>query len=95
VRKLLSVCTAAALLLVAAPAFAEWSITNKDHASYELTKTCGGKTEKWSIAGGETKKLSIPAGATSCTITVVKTGTSCTVRDGGSCVIASSKIAGG
>lgn len=74
-------------------AFAEWSIRNDDHNSYELTKKCGSKSEDWSIAGKVTKKLSIPAGATSCTITVKKTNTSCTVKDGGSCKIVSGKIA--
>jgi hypothetical protein len=73
-------------------AFAEWSITNDDHSSYELLKTCGSKTENWSIAGKVTKRLSIPAGATSCTVTVKKTNTSCTVKDGGRCIIKSSKI---
>jgi len=68
-------------------AFAEWSIRNTDDASYELTKQCGSKTEDWSIAGGASKKLSIPAGATSCTITVKKTKTSCTVKDNETCVI--------
>jgi hypothetical protein len=68
-------------------AFAEWTIRNDDDASYELIKECGGKKEDWSIAGGVTKKLSIPAGATSCTITVKKTKTSCTVKDGETCVI--------
>jgi hypothetical protein len=78
---------------LATSAFAEWSLTNKDAASYELTKTCGGKSEDTSVAGGvSNRKFSIPAGATSCTITVKKTNTSCTVKDGESCVIVSSKI---
>lgn len=68
-------------------AFAEWTLRNDDDASYELTKQCGSKTEDWSVAGKVTKKQSIPAGATSCTITVKKTRTSCTVKDGGTCVI--------
>lgn len=72
-------------------ALAEWSITNADANSYSLIKACGSKTEDWSIAGGTTKKLSIPAGATSCTITLKDT--SCTIKDGGSCVIKSGKIA--
>jgi hypothetical protein len=84
----------ASLALTAGTAFAEWTIRNDDHASYELTKECGGKTEDWSIAGKVTKKLSIPAGATSCKITVKKTSTSCTVKDGEMCVIdGSGKIA--
>ncbi|MEO8699855.1 MAG: hypothetical protein ABI867_07415 [Kofleriaceae bacterium] len=75
-------------------AFAEWTIRNDDQSSYELTKDCSGKKEDWSIAGKVTKKLSIPAGATSCTITVKKTKTSCTVKDGEACVIdGSGKIA--
>lgn len=82
------------LCLTAGSAFAEWTIRNDDDASYELTKQCGSKTEGWSIAGGVTKKLSIPAGATSCTITVKKTNTSCTVKDRETCVIdGSGKIA--
>jgi hypothetical protein len=72
-------------------AFAEWSITNADANSYSLVKACGSNTDDWSIAGGVTKKLSIPAGATSCTITLKDT--SCTVKDGGACVIKSGKIA--
>ena len=79
--------------LTSATAFAEWSIRNDDHASYELKKECGSKSEDWSIAGKVTKKLSIPAGATSCTITVKSSKTSCTVKDGETCVIASGKIA--
>ena len=82
---------AAVLLLgFTGTAFAEWSITNDDHSSYELTKQCGSTKEDWSIAGKVTKKLSIPAGATTCTITVKKTNTSCTVKDGESCLIDSS-----
>jgi hypothetical protein len=84
--------TALTTFALTGTAFAEWSITNDDHSSYELVKQCGSKTENWSIAGKVTKKLSIPAGATSCTITVKKTNTSCTVKDGGSCVIRSGKI---
>ena len=68
-------------------ALAEWTIRNDDHSSYELVKQCGSKTEDWSIAGKVSKKLSIPAGATSCTITVKRTKTSCTVKDGETCVI--------
>ena len=79
--------------LTTATAFAEWTIRNDDHASYELKKACGSKTEDWSIAGKVTKKLSIPAGSTSCTITEKRSGTSCTVKDGETCVIASGKIA--
>lgn len=81
----------AALLLVPAVAHAEWAITNKDANSYAFTKTCGSKTEDFSIAGGTTRKYSIPAGTTSCTLTL--NNTSCTVRDGEACVIQSSKIA--
>jgi hypothetical protein len=84
--------TALILAFTAGTALAEWSIRNDDHSSYELTKKCGSKTEDWSIAGKVTKKLSIPAGATSCTITVKKSNTSCTVKDGGACKIASGKI---
>jgi hypothetical protein len=92
--KTLLVSIIAALALTAGTALAEWTIRNDDDASYELTKACGSKTEGWSIAGGATKKLSIPAGATSCTITVKKTNTSCTVKDGETCVIdGSGKIA--
>ncbi len=91
-KKLLPAIVVASVLCFAGTAFAQWTITNKDHSSYELIKKCGSKTEKWSIAGKVTKKLSIPAGATSCTITVKKTNTSCTVKDGGSCVIERSKI---
>ncbi len=92
-RTKLGLCTIAAFLgLTTATAFAEWSIRNDDHSSYELKKECGSKSEDWSIAGKVTKKLSIPAGATSCTITVKKSSTSCTVKDGETCVIASSKI---
>lgn len=88
------IVTALAILgLAGGTAFAEWTITNDDHSSYELTKECGSKKEDWSIAGKVTKKLSIPAGAKDCKITVKKTGTSCTVKDGETCVIASSKIA--
>ena len=83
----------AVLGLTSATAFAEWSIRNDDHASYDLKKECGSKSEDWSIAGKVTKKLSIPAGATSCTITVKNSKTSCTVKDGETCVIASGKIA--
>ena len=82
----------AAVFLGAGAAMAEWTITNDDHSSYELTKKCGSKQVKWSIAGKVTKKLSIPAGATSCTITVKKTDTSCTVKDREGCVIKSGKI---
>jgi hypothetical protein len=93
-RMKLALFTTFALLgLTAGTAFAEWSIRNDDHSSYELKKQCGSKTEDWSIAGKVTKKLSIPAGATSCTITVKQSSTSCTVKDGETCVIASGKIA--
>jgi hypothetical protein len=80
------------LLALTGTAAAEWTITNDDAASYELTKKCGDKSEAWSIAGKVTKKLSIPAGAKSCTITVKKSNTSCTVKDGESCKISSGKI---
>jgi hypothetical protein len=80
------------LLFVATPAFAEWSITNKDNSSYELKKACGSSSEDWSIAGGVTKRLSIPAGATSCTITMKNGGGACTVKDGEGCTISSGKI---
>jgi len=84
----------ATFALTSGSAFAEWTIRNTDSSSYELVKECGGKKEDWSIAGGVTKKLSIPAGATSCTITVKRTNTSCTVKDGEGCVInGSGKIA--
>jgi hypothetical protein len=83
----------AVLGLTASTALAEWTIRNDDHSSYELKKECGSKSEDWSIAGKVTKKLSIPAGATSCKITVKRSGTSCTVKDGETCVIASGKIA--
>ncbi len=83
----------AILGLTTGTAFAEWTIRNDDHSSYELKKDCGSKSEDWSIAGKVAKKLSIPAGATSCTITVKRSGTSCTVKDGETCVIASGKIA--
>jgi hypothetical protein len=83
----------AVLGFTTATAFAEWTIRNDDHASYELTKSCGGKKEDWSVAGKVTKKQSIPAGTTSCTITVKQSNTSCTVKDGETCVIASGKIA--
>jgi len=82
----------ALLTLGAGTAFAEWTIRNDDHASYELKKECGGRSEDWSIAGKVEKKLSIPAGATSCTITEKRSNTSCTVKDGETCVIASGKI---
>jgi hypothetical protein len=85
--------TVLTVLALTGTAAAEWSITNDDQASYELVKKCGDKTENWSIAGKVTKKLSIPAGATSCTITVKKSNTSCTVKDGQRCKIASGKIA--
>lgn len=90
--RLLSTLSLVAVLGVPALARAEWSLTNDDHASHELKKECGAKAEDWSIAGKVTKKLSIPAGATQCTITVKRSGTSCTVRDGEGCVIASGKI---
>jgi hypothetical protein len=83
----------AVLGLTTTSAFAEWSLRNDDHASYELTKECGSKKEDWSVAGKVTKKQSIPAGATACTITLKKSNTSCTVKDGETCVIASGKIA--
>lgn len=83
-KKLLSITL---LLGLTGTAFAEWSITNTDDSSYELTKQCGSTKEDWSIAGKVTKKLSIPAGATSCTITVKKTNSSCTVKDGETCTI--------
>jgi predicted secreted Zn-dependent protease len=81
---------AVALLLAPAIAHAEWEITNKDANSYAFTKTCGSKTENFSIAGGTPRRYSIPAGATSCTLTL--NNTSCTVRDGQACEIKSSKI---
>ena len=82
-----SLLTGLTLVCLTGSAFAEWSITNNDNSSYELTKQCGSSKEDWSIAGKVTKKLSIPAGATSCTITVKKTNTSCTVKDNETCVI--------
>jgi len=91
-RKILSALAAVTVLGIASPAFAEWTITNNDHSNYELIKSCGGKTEAWSIAGKVSKRLSIPAGTTSCTITVKSNGTSCTVKDGQGCTIASGKI---
>ena len=90
-RLLLSTIT---LLGLTGTALAEWSIRNDDDSSYELVKKCGDASEDWSIAGKVTKKLSIPAGATSCTITVKKTGSACTVKDNETCVIdRSGKIA--
>jgi hypothetical protein len=74
------------VLALSGTAFAEWTIRNDDNSSYELVKDCG-KPEAWSIAGKVTKKLSIPAGATQCKITVKRTNTSCTVKDGETCVI--------
>ncbi|HEU0033376.1 MAG TPA: hypothetical protein VFQ53_22245 [Kofleriaceae bacterium] len=91
-KKKLLALSAVTLLGLTGTAFAEWTIRNDDHSSYELVKECGGKKEDWSIAGKVEKKLSIPAGATSCTITVKSTSTSCTVKDGEGCVIASGKI---
>ncbi len=79
------------LLLVPGLAHAEWEITNKDANSYAFKKTCGSKTEDFSIAGGTTRRYSIPAGATSCTLTL--NSTSCPVKDGQGCEIKSSKIA--
>lgn len=78
--------------LTTSTAFAEWTIRNDDHASYELKKECGSRSEDWSIAGKVTKKLSIPAGATSCKITLKKSNTSCSIKDGETCVISSGKI---
>jgi hypothetical protein len=92
-KKILGLGLIVALMSFSAAAFAEWEITNKDAASYELKKQCGSSSEDWSIAGGVTKKLSIPAGATSCTITVKRSNTSCTVKDNEHCVIQSGKIA--
>jgi hypothetical protein len=90
-RTLLALAT---LVGLTGTALAEWSIRNDDDSSYELTKKCGDKSEDWSIAGKVTKKVSIPAGATTCTITVKKTNTSCTVKDNETCVIdRSGKIA--
>ena len=83
-KTLIAFVTVAAL---AGTAFAEFSVRNDDDSSYEITKKCGDKSEDWSIAGKVTKKLSIPAGATSCTFTVKKTSTSCTVKDNETCVI--------
>ena len=91
-KKTIGTLTALALLGIAAPAFSEWSITNKDNSSYEIKKACGSSSEDWSIAGGVTKRLSIPAGATSCTLTMKNGGGSCTVKDGESCTITSGKI---
>lgn len=79
-------------ILIAGPAHAGSGITNVDHIYYDLIRECGGKTEDWSIDGKAAKTLSIPAGATSCTITVKKTDTSCTVKDGDHCVIKNGKI---
>lgn len=79
------------VLLFPSVAHAEWQITNKDANSYAFQKTCGSRTEDFSIAGGTTRKYSIPAGATSCTLTL--NNTSCTVKDNESCEIKSSKIA--
>jgi len=83
-RTLFAITTVVALT---GTAFAEFSVRNDDDSSYELTKKCGDKTEDWSIAGKVTKKLSIPAGATSCTFTVKKTNTTCTVKDNETCAI--------
>ena len=91
-KKTLGTVAALVLLGIATPALAEWSITNKDHSSYEIKKQCGSSSEDWSIAGGVTKRLSIPAGATTCTLTMKNGGGSCTVKDGESCTIASGKL---
>ena len=85
-----------ALVLAVTAAFpalahAEWEITNKDANSYAFEKTCGSKTEDFSIAGGTTRRYSIPAGTTSCTLKL--NNTSCTVKDNEGCVIQSGKIA--
>ena len=82
---------ALAILLAPGLAHAEWEIANKDANSYAFSKTCGSKTEDFSIAGGTTRRYSIPAGATSCTLTL--NSTRCTVKDGDACEIKSSKIA--
>jgi hypothetical protein len=92
-RRAVARCLALTILLPASVAFAEWSLTNKDHQSYELTRQCGDRSEPWSVAGGVVKRLSIPAGASSCTITMKNGGGSCTVKDGEGCVIQSAKIA--
>ncbi|MEN8197447.1 MAG: hypothetical protein ABFS30_13190 [Pseudomonadota bacterium] len=76
----------------AGPARAGSAITNIDQKSYDLIKKCGGETEDWSIDGKAATTLNIPAGVTSCTVTVKKTGTSCTVKDGDHCAIQNGKI---
>jgi hypothetical protein len=91
-KKSYSILVCLICFLITGAVFAEWTVTNDDHSSYDLIKKCGSKTENWSIAGKVTKKLSMPAGATSCTITVKKTNTSCTVKDGEGCIIKSGKI---
>ncbi len=80
-------------VLVPALAFAEITLTNKDANSYQYTLKCGSTTRETSIAGGKSDKFSTPAGSTECTLTLKNGGTSCTVKDGGSCVIQSGKIA--
>lgn len=84
-----------ALLVLVAPAIAsaEITLTNKDANSYQYTLRCGSTTRDTSIAGGKTDKFSTPAGSTECTLTMKNNSTSCTVKDGGSCVIQSGKIA--
>ena len=92
-RKLTTSVVALLALLAPAAAFAQITLTNKDANSYQYTLKCGSTTRDTSIAGGKTDKFSTPAGSTECTLTMKNGGTSCTVKDGGSCVIASGKIA--
>ena len=93
-KKLSTAIAALAITAFSTAAFAEWQISNKDNASYELVKQCGSNSkEDWSIAGGVTHAYSIPAGTTSCTITVKNNGSSCTVKEGEACTIQSGTIA--
>jgi hypothetical protein len=92
-RRFTTVGIALVGLLVPAIAFAEITLTNKDANSYQYTLKCGSTTRDTSIAGGKTDKFSTPAGSTECTLTMKTGGTSCTVKDGGSCTIQSGKIA--
>jgi hypothetical protein len=80
-----------ALALISAPAWADWSITNKDSASYELTAKCGRDKETWWISGGVTKVSSVSEGR-SCTVVMPKSRSSCTVKEGQACVIRAGKI---
>jgi hypothetical protein len=84
---------ALAVVLVLAPvlAFAEASITNKDANSYSYKMQCGSNNRDGSVAGGATNKFSIPAGSTECKVTLAN-GSTCSLKDGGSCTIQSGKF---